>query len=130
MNIGKVIKDYREKNQMTMQDFADKCNLSKGYISMLEKGKHPQNNKPIIPSIETVQKLSAAMGISIDTLLESLDRNQLVDVSRPSYSFESAQQDNDGFGTLIDIAIGLNDDGMEKLVEYAQDLDASGRYHK
>ena len=41
MTLGDVIKEYREKNKMTMQDFADRAGLSKGLISMLEKSRRP-----------------------------------------------------------------------------------------
>lgn len=80
MTIGKVIKEYREKNHLTMQDFADKVGLSKGYISMLERGVHPQNGKEIIPSIATVNKIATAMNISIDALLETTDPLQKINV--------------------------------------------------
>lgn len=65
MNIGNLIKEYRAKHKMTMQEFADKAGLSKGYISMLEKGVHPQNGKEIVPSIDTVEKIAKALGITI-----------------------------------------------------------------
>ena len=76
MKIGNIIREYRLNNSLSMQEFADKCNLSKGYISMLEKGKHPQNNKEIVPSIETVQKIASAMNLSVDALLEMIDKEE------------------------------------------------------
>lgn len=37
MHLGEVIKQYRyDHGKMSMQAFADKCGLSKGYIAMLE----------------------------------------------------------------------------------------------
>lgn len=81
MKIGDLIKEYRQLNTLTMQDFADKSGLSKSYISMLEKGKHPQNNREIVPSIETVKNIAVAMGISVDDILDVVDNNQLIDIS-------------------------------------------------
>jgi len=81
MNIGLYVKSYRENHNLSMQEFADKAGLSKGYISMLEKGKHPQNSRDIVPSIETVNKIAIAMGISIDELLMQIDGNQQIDIS-------------------------------------------------
>ncbi|MGI6169915.1 MAG: helix-turn-helix domain-containing protein [Christensenellales bacterium] len=81
MKIGVLLKEYRDKNGLSMQEFADKSGLSKGYISMLESGRHPQNNREIIPSIETVQKIATVMGLSVDELLESVDNNQLINIS-------------------------------------------------
>lgn len=91
MEIGKIIKKYRDEHQLTMQQLADRASLSKGYISMLEKGKHPQNDRPIIPSIETVQKLAAAMNVSVDCLLEQCGSDQLIEV--PASSSGSDQAD-------------------------------------
>ena len=84
MKIGNVIKEYRITHDLSMQEFAAKCGLSKGYISMLEKGVHPQNNKEIIPSIDTVQKVAIAMNLSIDTLLAMVDSDQPIEVSKSS----------------------------------------------
>lgn len=81
MFLGQLIKKYREKNNMTMEDFSKKSGLSKGYISMLEKNRHPQNNKEIIPSLETFKKVSKAMNISIDELMRAVDNDQPVSLS-------------------------------------------------
>lgn len=104
MKIGNIIKEYRINHNLSMQSFADKCGLSKGYISMLEKGKHPQNGKEIIPSIDTVQKIASAMGITVDNLLEAVDSDQPIVVSRdfpataPVYSAAAGKgRLNDGY---------------------------------
>ena len=81
MTIGDLIKQYRIQNKMTMQEFAERTGLSKGYISMLERGKHPQNNKKIVPSIATVKKISVAMDITVDEILEAIDGKQLINIS-------------------------------------------------
>ena len=36
MKLSEYIKNYRKANKMTLQEFADKAGLSKGYISQLE----------------------------------------------------------------------------------------------
>lgn len=81
MYLGELIKEYRERENLTMAEFALKCGLSKGYISMLEKNKHPQNDKEIVPSVETLGKVSAVLGISLNELLSILNDDQLVDIS-------------------------------------------------
>lgn len=84
MKIGEYIKEFRKKHDMTMQEFADKSGLSKGYISMLERGKHPQSNRQLVPSINTFGKVAAAMGISVDELIANLDADQIVDLKHES----------------------------------------------
>lgn len=98
MKIGSVLKEYRATHDLSMQEFADRSGLSKGYISMLEKGTHPQNGKEIIPSIETVQKIASVMGISVDTLLEMVDSDQRIDISVPVYEAAAGEgRLNDGY---------------------------------
>lgn len=76
MKIGEIVKEYRKTHKLTMQEFADKIEKSKGYISMLEKGANPQTNKPITPTLNTLKKIAEVMNISLDDLLLKLDKNQ------------------------------------------------------
>lgn len=73
MKLGQRIKKIRLENKMTMQNLADSAELSKGYISMLEKGKNPNNNKEIIPSLDTVQKIASAFNITLEDLLNGVN---------------------------------------------------------
>ena len=57
---------------MTLGEFARLSNLSKGYISMLEKNKNPRNGKPITPSIATYTDVAAAMHVSVAELMEKV----------------------------------------------------------
>lgn len=81
MFLGEIIKEYREKNKMSMEEFAASAELSKGYISMLEKNKHPNAKNPIAPSLATFNKVARAMKMDVDTLLKAVDANQKVTVS-------------------------------------------------
>lgn len=83
-HIGNIIKEYRTTNHLSMQEFADKTGLSKGYVSMLERGRHPQNGKEIIPSIATISKIAKTMGISVDALLELTEANQQIRLGDPA----------------------------------------------
>lgn len=70
--IGEMIKEYRTTNDLTLRDFANLCGLSHSYISLLEKGIDPRNNKPVIPTLETVERISRAMGISTQEILKEI----------------------------------------------------------
>lgn len=67
-----------------MNDFAKLANLSKPYISMLEKNKNSRSGKPIIPSVVTLKKVAKAMNISFDDLIKQLDAGQEILLSPPS----------------------------------------------
>lgn len=73
MTIGELIKQYLKQTGQTYQQLADKCNVSKAYISMLVNGKNPKTGKPIRPTIETYSDIAAAMGMTIDQLFNIID---------------------------------------------------------
>ena len=72
MTLGELIREYRERHSMSMEEFARLSGLSKGYISMLEKNKNPRNGKPIIPSIATYDGVATAMNVSAAELMEKV----------------------------------------------------------
>ena len=50
--IGEKIKDLRNKNGLTQQELADRAELTKGYISQLERGQ-------VAPSVVTLLELKS-----------------------------------------------------------------------
>lgn len=81
MKLGEMIRAFRGNNDMTMQEFADRSGLSKGYISMLEKNKHPQSKRELVPSFETYRKVASAMCMPLDDFLAALDGDEVVKVN-------------------------------------------------
>ena len=81
MTLGEIISNYRGENQISMDEFAKRAGLSKGYISMLEKNKNPRNNKPIIPSMDTIWKVACAMNMELDEIFPMLDKDLLINIS-------------------------------------------------
>ena len=126
MSLEEIIRQYRESENLSMQEFADRCGLSKGYISMLERGQHPQNNRPLVPSLNTIRQLAEGMNISVDSLLSSMDADAIVSINNPApgdfLSFDEQQ--------LIRNYRDLNQEGKEKLLDYSEDLVSGGRYQK
>lgn len=83
MHLGEIIKEYRfEHGKMSMQTFADKCGLSKGYIAMLERNVNSKTGEPVIPSLETFMKVAHAMNMTLDELLSAVDENQPVSLMK------------------------------------------------
>lgn len=81
MTIGDFVKIYREENDMSMEEFAKLCGVSKGYISMLENNTNPRNGKPIAPTLKSMQKIAGGIGMTVDELLRSIDGGQKVTVA-------------------------------------------------
>lgn len=74
MELSEIIKNYRKENQKTLEDIAKIANLSKPYISMLEKNKNTGNKgKRIQPSYQTLTKLAKAMNITVEKLISKMN---------------------------------------------------------
>lgn len=78
MTLGNIVKQYRSDNNLSMEEFAKRCSLSKGYISMLENGINPRNNKPIAPTLPSIMKIATAMNMDLDEFLKIMDGEQKV----------------------------------------------------
>lgn len=73
MTLSQMIRNFRNEHNVSMQVFAEKSGLSKGYISMLENEKNPGNGKPISPSMSALDGIARAMRISLRELCAQLD---------------------------------------------------------
>lgn len=96
MKLGDVVKNYRSKHKITMQEFADRAGMSKGYISMIENNFNPSSGKPITPSLEGYRSIARAMSLSVDELLNLVDPDSDIRVNSTYYidpeTAELAQQ--------------------------------------
>jgi len=87
MTLGNAIAEFRNLNNLTMEEFSNMSGLSKSYISMLERNRDPRGNK-IKPSIEVMDKVANAIGIDLDTLINSIDQDVVVNTSVQKSSSE------------------------------------------
>ena len=84
MKLGEIIKKYCKDNDITYQQFADRCNVSKGYVSMLINGKNNKTGKPIKPTIESYISIAKAMNMTVDELFQIMDDAPVYfDASKP-----------------------------------------------
>lgn len=73
MTLGDLIKSYRNEHSLSMDKFSDLSGISKAYISLLEKNKHPKTGKPIIPSLQTIKQAANAMDLDFNQLIGMID---------------------------------------------------------
>lgn len=73
MTLGTIIKNYRTTHSLSQRKFANLSGLTNGYISMLENGKNPKTNEPIIPTLSTLKQIAKAIGLSLNELLDLCD---------------------------------------------------------
>lgn len=73
MKLGDLIQEYRDAHELSQRQFASQCDLSNGYISILEKGTNPSTGKPVTPTLPQLQKLANGMGMTLSELFEKVD---------------------------------------------------------
>lgn len=71
MEIGLKIKELRLKKQLTQEELADRCELTKGYISQLE-------NDLTSPSIATLKDILQTLGCTLADFFASEGDDSLV----------------------------------------------------
>jgi len=69
--IGAILKDLRLKKGLTQEELADRCELTKGYISQLE-------NDLTSPSIITLEELLNALGMSMGEFFSEAEEEKQV----------------------------------------------------
>lgn len=111
MHLGEIIKEFRAANKLSMAKFAEMANVSKAYISVLERNKRPDTEKPVIPSIPVIKNVAEAMGMSFDDLFNMLEDNQVVSVV-----------DDSVVNKISNIVYKLSNDRQRKVFNYADDL--------
>ena len=57
INIGEKLRSLRQKNNLTQKELADRCELSKGFISQLESNQTS-------PSLSTLEDILTTLGSS------------------------------------------------------------------
>ena len=121
MHLGEIIKEYRDKNKLSMDKFAKMANVSKAYISVLERNKRPKTGKPVIPSIPVIKNVAEAMNMSFDDLFNMLEDNQLISLT-----------DDTLISKITDIATQLTSQRQERVYNYAEEQlnEQNGQIHE
>lgn len=127
MILGDLIKKYRREHACSMDQFSKLTGLSKAYISILERNVNPVNGKPVIPSLETIKAVSQAIGMDFNDVIALLDGNQPVSLGSDSLPVVTLTPSQ---ASLLSIFDELNEEGQEKVIGYAEDLNRTGYYKK
>lgn len=128
MTLGNIVKQYRADNDLSMDEFARRCSLSKGYISMIENGINPRNNKPIAPTLPSIMKIAAAMNTDLEELLKIMDGNQKVTLS---HQRKPEKKKSVTITVLGRVAAGIPIDASENIIdteEITQEMAQTGTF--
>lgn len=112
MTIGEKIYKFRSSLGLTQKEFAEKIGTSQSAVNYWENGKR-------LPRMEQLFKIAEFMGISVAELAGEKNEKYVVEeavrtVLKEKY-FENYEK-------MTDLFLALNEDGQEKVCNYAQDL--------
>ena len=65
IQFGNILRKVREGRDMTQEDFAELCGISRAYYGRIERGEHSV-------TLELCQKVSEATGLSFVELFEDI----------------------------------------------------------
>lgn len=114
MTLGEIIKEYRSLHNLSMDAFSEKSGISKAYISLLERNKHPKTGKPIAPSIQSIKQAAEGMDIDFNTLFSRIDGN--VDVTNKA-SGKEFHSKGITINVLGRVAAGIPIDAIEDIID-------------
>lgn len=125
MTLGDIIKNYRTKHQLSMDAFAEKSGISKAYISLLDKNKHPKTRKPIAPSIQFIRQAADAMSMDFNILFAQLEGEVSLDTS------SVIQKKGVTINVLGRVAAGIPIEAVEDIIdteEITEELARTGSF--
>ena len=124
MTLGDVIKEFRASHNMSMDEFAKISDISKAYISVLEKNKRPKSGKSINPTLEMYKKAAAGMGITLEQLLNMVDPDSSISLAQePDIEINEKHP-------LLKLFESMNPQGQQMLLEYARYIADTPKYKK
>lgn len=116
MTLSELIIAYRKEKDISQRKFAEMCDLSNGYISMLEKGENPKTKQPITPTLPMLRKLAKGLNLSINELFSMVDDIDVI-LSEGDFSAKfpppTATEDYVTFPVIGEIAAGYDNIAME-----------------
>lgn len=114
--IGDYIKNYR--GNMSLRDFAEKCNISHTHLDSIEKGCDPRTNKPVKITVDTLKKIAAAMNMSINDLLIVSGEVSKDDLHFDNAEYINGNSDTEMIPVLGTIKAGIAIEAQENILEY------------
>lgn len=84
MTLAEFVISYRSQHNLSQRQFAERCGVSNGTISNIEKGQNPATKKKIRTDPETLKKIAAGMSLTLHELLQRVEDLILTLDSSPS----------------------------------------------
>ena len=123
MTISEYIKEYRRRMGISQRELARRTSLSNAYISMIENEINPvTKTKPII-SLEALNKLASGMDTTLTKLIEEVDDCEIImnrQLNPGGIEMLQIRANKSASEELVKLFCSLNNEGQDKLIEYAE----------
>ena len=83
MKIGEKLKSLRQEKLLTQNELADRCELSKGFISQLERDLTS-------PSLSTLEDILEVLGTNIREFFNETQQEKIVFSNEDFYEFQNS----------------------------------------
>lgn len=67
--LGEFLKEIRAEKNLTLRDLANLTGLSHSYLHNLETGLDPRTGRPVSPTVASLEKLAAGLGIPVEKII-------------------------------------------------------------
>ena len=121
MRLSEIVKQYRQEHGLSIRQFARLCDLSHAAVANIESEKNSYGN-PYVPSMETLQKVSTGLGISLMDPLSAADDMEIS--ASPTDEIRDELKDNPELRVLLSAAADLTKEDLIALTEIAK------RFHR
>lgn len=114
--IGDFIKKYR--GEMSLRDFAEKCNISHTHLDSIEKGIDPRTGKPVRVTVDTLKKIAKTMGMTINDLLIQSGDVKIEDLQFDNAKVIDISSNHTKIPVLGFIKAGIPIEAQENIIDY------------
>lgn len=132
MKLGENIRRYRQEAGLSLRELADMVDVTYSTLSHYENGK-------TTPKYDVLKQIARAVGVDdvyylygdedqdeYDRMMR--ERNEQITLEQLRIAAKHLATLEKPEGRLLDAFFALNEEGQKKLLDYAEDLVASGRY--
>lgn len=117
-------------NNLSMDAFSQRSGISKAYISLLEKNKHPKTGRPIAPSIQSIKQAADGMHMDFNILFEMIDGD--VDLSPSINNKIATSKKGVTINVLGKVAAGIPIEAIEDIIdteEITKEMARTGEFY-
>lgn len=124
------LRELREENNLTQQEVAEKIGVTKATISKYEKGLRKINHIEELAELYNVDPTYILTGKSREEWEQAFEKTRAIAEAEERLYWENTLREEYSVTTraLLDLLNSMNNEGQQKVLEYAEDLVTNPKY--